>query len=104
MAHVAGARCLPGESRPPSPWRRFSHRLTHAADAPRHGAHDVEREVRHLVDHETEFALIGQGELARVLDSGRRTLSPITISSTPDCTMYMQEPGSPFVNTMSPAG
>jgi hypothetical protein len=32
------------------------------------------------------------------------TLSPITISSTPDCTMYMQEPGSPFVNTMLPAG
>src|SRR5262249_21405514 len=48
MAHMAGARRLPRESCPPSPRRRFSHRLTHAADAPRHGAHDVAREVRHL--------------------------------------------------------
>src|SRR5262249_42154429 len=38
MAHMAGARRLPGESCPPSRPRRFSHRLTHAADAPRHGA------------------------------------------------------------------
>src|SRR5262249_2581741 len=49
-----------------------SHRLTHAADAPRHGAHDVEREVRHLVDHEAEFALIDQGEFARLLDASGR--------------------------------
>src|SRR5262245_8544045 len=31
--------------------------------------HDVEREVRHLVDHEAEFALIDQREFARLLDT-----------------------------------
>src|SRR5262249_31108800 len=31
------------------------------------------------------------------------TLSPITISITPDCTMYMQEPGSPWLKTTLPA-
>jgi hypothetical protein len=42
------------------------------ADAPRHGAHDVEREVRYLVDHEAEFALIDQGEFAGLLDASGR--------------------------------
>jgi hypothetical protein len=32
------------------------------------------------------------------------TVSPITISITPDCTTYMQEPGSFCLNTMLPAG
>src|SRR5262245_65008052 len=72
MAYMAGARRLPGESCPPSPRRRPSHRLTHAADASRHRAHDVEREVGHLVDHETEFALIDQGEFAGLLDARGR--------------------------------
>src|SRR5262245_56650750 len=71
MARLAGARRLPGQGRRP-PRDRPSHRLTHAADAPRHRAHDVEREVRHLVDHEAEFALIDQRELARFLDTGGR--------------------------------
>src|SRR5689334_8404312 len=30
------------------------------------------------------------------------TVSPISISITPDCTMYMQEPGSFLLNTMLP--
>ena len=30
-------------------------------------------------------------------------LSPIVISSTPDCTMYMQLPASPWLNTTAPA-
>src|SRR5581483_153279 len=32
------------------------------------------------------------------------TLSPITISTTPDCTTYMQVPGSPLLKTTLPAG
>src|ERR1043165_66019 len=49
------------------------HRLAHAADAPRHRAHDVGREVRHLVDHEAELALVDDRELDRLLDPrGRR--------------------------------
>jgi hypothetical protein len=32
------------------------------------------------------------------------TVSPIIISITPDCTMYMHEPGSFLLNTMLPAG
>src|SRR5262245_27424733 len=32
------------------------------------------------------------------------TLSPITISMTPDWTTYMQVPGSPLLKTMVPAG
>src|SRR5262245_33037590 len=31
------------------------------------------------------------------------TLSPITISITPDCTIYMQVPGSPLLKTTLPA-
>src|SRR5215831_7671023 len=31
------------------------------------------------------------------------TLSPITISITPDCTMHMHEPGSPLLKTTLPA-
>src|SRR4029077_16732910 len=40
------------------------HRRPHAADAPGHGAHDIHREVRHLVDHEAEGARIDDGDLA----------------------------------------
>src|SRR5262249_58564605 len=40
---------------------------------PRHGAHDVEREIRHLVDHESKLALIDQRELARLFDARSRT-------------------------------
>src|SRR5262245_62953282 len=69
MAYMAGARRLPGESCPPSPRRRPSHRLTHAADASRHRANYVQREVGHIVDHETDFALIYQGEFAGPLDA-----------------------------------
>src|SRR5436190_9766757 len=32
------------------------------------------------------------------------TLSPMTISTTPDCTTYMQVPGSPLLKTTPPAG
>ena len=32
------------------------------------------------------------------------TVSPIIISITPDCTMYMHEPGSFLLNTMLPDG
>src|SRR4051794_2169427 len=32
------------------------------------------------------------------------TVSPITISITPDCTTYMHDPASPLLNTTPPAG
>src|SRR5882757_7634320 len=32
------------------------------------------------------------------------SFSPITISITPNCTMYMQLPGSPLLNTVLPGG
>ena len=104
--------------------RHSAHRLAHAADAPRHRAHDVEREIRHLVDHEAELALVDERELARLLDRAveergapsiidmkpiasfapqtSTTLSPITISMTPDCTTYMHEPASPLLKTTLP--
>ena len=31
------------------------------------------------------------------------TVSPITMSIVPHCTMYMQSPGSPWINTLPPA-
>jgi hypothetical protein len=40
-----------------------THRLSHAADATRHRAHDVDREIRDLIHHEVELALIDQREL-----------------------------------------
>src|SRR5262249_5726688 len=40
------------------------HRLTHSADAARHGTHDVHGEIRHFVDHEAEGPLIDDGHLA----------------------------------------
>src|ERR1700687_6218079 len=55
-------------SRPARP----SHRLPHAADAPRHRAHDVEREIRYLVDHEAEFAPVDDRDLAGLLDARGR--------------------------------
>ena len=48
------------------------HRPAHAADAPRHRAHDVERKVRHFVDHKAELALIDDRELDRLLDARGR--------------------------------
>src|SRR5215472_17292295 len=85
MAHMAGARYLPGESCPPAPWRRPSHRLTHDADAPRHGTHDVESEVRHLVDHEAKLALIDQREFARLFDArGRASRRAVDHGHEPD--------------------
>src|SRR5262245_37250044 len=51
-------------------WRESSHRLAHAADAPRHGPHDVEGEVRHFIDHEAKFALVDHGQFAVLLDAG----------------------------------
>jgi hypothetical protein len=99
--------------------------LTHAADAPGHGAHDVAGEIRHLVDHEAELALVDDRQLDRSLTRAVElraapsitdmkpiasfgpqtsiTVSPITISMTPDCTTYMQVPGSPLLKTMLPA-
>jgi hypothetical protein len=99
-------------------------RLAHAANAVRHRAHDVGGEIRHLVDHEAEFALIDDRQFGGFPDPRRRrapsmtdmkpiaslgpqtsiTLSWITISTTPDCTTYMQLPASPWLNTTLPAG
>ena len=60
LAPMGGAGRLPGKNRRRCSGRRSSHRLTHATDAPRHGAHDVKREVRYFIDHEPEFALIDE--------------------------------------------
>src|SRR4029077_15058818 len=102
-----------------------SHHLAHAANPPRHGPHDVEGEVRHLVDHKAELSLIiresSQVSLTRAVEllgasstmdmnpiasfapQISITLSPVTISMRPDCTIYMQEPTSPLLKTMLPA-
>ena len=47
-------------------------RLAHAANAPCHRAHDVEGEIRHLIDHEAELALIDDRKLDRLLDPRSR--------------------------------
>jgi len=41
--------------------------LAYATDAARHRARDVEREVRHFVDHEAEFAAVDDRDLAGAL-------------------------------------
>src|SRR5947209_15585550 len=52
--------------------RARSDRLAHAADAPGQYAHDIGREVRHLVDHEAEGARVDQRQFALFARAGGR--------------------------------
>jgi hypothetical protein len=108
-----------------SPDQRLLHHLTHTANAAGHRVHDVEREVRNFVDHEAEvrpsitdnsqasftravelrgaLSTIDMKPIASFGPTASMILSPIIISIMPDCTMYMQLPGSPLLNTTVPA-
>src|SRR6267378_3749650 len=56
------------------------------------------------VDERGALSIIDMKPIASFGPHTSITFSPISISIVPDCTMYMQFPASPLLNTTLPAG